>query len=33
MRVILGQRVGQRGGGGIGLLRLLRVDHRDQQVA
>ena len=32
MRVILRQRVGQRGGGGVRLLRLARVDHRDQQV-
>ena len=33
MRVILGQRVRQRGGGGFRLLRLARVDHRHQQVA
>ena len=32
MRVILGDRGGQRGGGGVGFLRFLGVDHRDQQV-
>jgi hypothetical protein len=33
MRVILGQRGRQRGGGGIRLFRLARVDHCHQQVA
>ena len=32
MRVILRQRVGQRGGGGIRLLRLARIDDRHQQI-
>ena len=32
MRVILRHRVGQSGSGGVRLLRLARIDHRDQQV-
>ena len=32
MRVILRQRIGQRGGGGIRLLGFLGVDHGDQEV-
>ena len=33
MRVILRQRIGQRGGGGIRLFRLARIDDRHEQVS
>ena len=32
MHVILGQRVGERGGRGICLLGLMRIDHRHEQA-
>jgi hypothetical protein len=33
VRVILCQGIGQRGGGGIRLLWLARIDHSHQQIA